>query len=77
MNKSYSLQSKARKMDINAILQGEVYGERQRMGQMWVNWVERIVSFHEEADFEELQFETEESRMAQLRMFLTEGFRFQ
>ena len=45
--------------------------------KMWVNWVERIVSFHEVADFEELQFETEESRMAQLRMFLTEGFRFQ
>ena len=45
--------------------------------KMWVNWVERIVSFHEEADFEELQFETEESRMAQLRMFLTEGFLFQ
>lgn len=50
--------------------------ERER-DKMWVNWVERIVSFHEVAGYEMLQFETEEKRMAQLRMFLTEGFRFQ
>lgn len=60
----------------NAYREKNMEKEREQ-NAMWVNWKERIVSFHEVADFEMLQFETEESRLAQLRMFLTGGFRFQ
>lgn len=44
---------------------------------VWINWNDKIVSFHEEPGFERLPFGSRESWNANIRILLTEGFRFQ
>lgn len=44
---------------------------------MWINWEEEIVSFHEVPGFELLPFGTMENLQANIRILLMAGFRFQ
>ena len=49
---------------------GELY-------MIWINWEDQIVSFHEEPCFDRLPFGSEANWQANIRILLTEGFRFQ
>lgn len=51
--------------------------ESRELYMMWINWEEQIVSFHEVPGFDRLPFGTEENWQANIRILLTEGFRFQ
>ena len=44
---------------------------------IWINWEDQIVSFHEEPGFDRLPFGSEANWQANIRILLTEGFRFQ
>lgn len=44
---------------------------------IWVDWKNEIVSFHETPGFERLHFGSEAVMRANLRILLTEGFLFQ
>lgn len=44
---------------------------------MWINWENQVVSFQEEPGFDQLPFGTMENLQANIRILLTEGFRFQ
>ena len=44
---------------------------------IWVDWTQEIVSFHEAAGFEPIPFTTQECWQANIRIFLTAGYRFQ
>lgn len=51
--------------------------ESRELYMRWINWEEQIVSFHEVPGFDRLPFGTEENWQANIRILLTEGFRFQ
>lgn len=44
---------------------------------LWINWIERIVSFQEVPGFERLPFHSDHTLQANLQILLAEGFRFQ
>ena len=44
---------------------------------MWIDWEERVVSFHEVQGYDQLPFGTMETMQANIRILLTEGFQFQ
>ncbi len=45
--------------------------------RLWIDWQEKIVSFHEVAGFEQLPFATHEAQQANAVILLAAGFRFQ
>ncbi len=44
---------------------------------LWIDWIEKVVSFREEPGFDRLPFHTDRSLQANLQILLSEGFRFQ
>lgn len=44
---------------------------------LWILWVDRILSFHEEEGFERLEFPSKESRMEYVLQKTSHGFRIQ
>lgn len=44
---------------------------------LWINWANHIVSFHEEAGFERLEFSTYEEKMDYVFGKTSNGFRIQ
>lgn len=49
----------------------------QEVPSLWINWVDHIVSFHEEAGYERLEFPSNEERMAYVFQKCSDGFRIQ
>lgn len=49
----------------------------ENMYIIWINWSDQVVSFHEVPGFEQLPFGSAEKWQANIRILLTEGFRFQ
>lgn len=51
--------------------------EAQTFQPLWIDWTERIISFHEEAGYERLEFSSNEEKMAYVFEKTSNGFRIQ
>lgn len=51
--------------------------ETRELQPLWINWTERIVSFHEEAGYEQLKFSSKEEKMDYVFEKTSNGFRIQ
>lgn len=49
----------------------------QELQALWVNWAEHIVSFHEEAGYERLEFSSSAEKMDYVFQKSANGFRIQ
>ena len=65
--------------------QTEEKGERQMADEikaqtrslLWVDWTERVVSFHEASGFERLEFSSDEEKLEYVFQKTSGGFRIQ
>ena len=51
--------------------------EAETFQPLWVDWTERIISFHQEAGYERLEFSSNEEKMAYVFEKTSNGFRIQ
>lgn len=49
----------------------------QMLPSLWIDWAEHIVSFHEEAGYERLEFPSQEEKMEYVFQQTSNGFRIQ
>lgn len=49
----------------------------QELPLLWIDWTEHVVSFHEEAGFERLEFPSHEEKMEYVFEKTSNGFRIQ
>ncbi len=51
--------------------------ETQGLPWLWINWRDQIVSFHEEAGYEKLEFSSNEEKLEYVFRKCSNGFRIQ